>query len=312
MRNYILPILLIAFAGEAGPQASQPVERAEPGNYRISVNVDLVVLNATVRDPKGGFVSDLRKQDFEVYEDGVKQSLGVFLHEDVPVTVGLVVDHSGSTRTKLIEIVAAARSFVRSSNPEDEMFVVNFNEKVSLGLPAAIPFTNRSEELERAILKTPADGMTALYDAIARALEQLGASSRDKKVLIVISDGGDNASALGLSQVLKKAGQSSAMIYTIGIFDDADPDRNPGLLRRLARETGGEAFFPAKLNEVVPVCERIAHDIRNQYTLGYVSANTPRPGAYHAIRVAARPEGKGKLMVRTRAGYIAAGDQDSK
>jgi Ca-activated chloride channel homolog len=313
VRNSILLILLaVAVTGEAGPQSSQPAERAEAGNYRISVNVDLVVLNVTVRDPKGGFVSDLRRQDFEVYEDGVRQSLRVFLHEDVPVTVGLVVDHSGSTHTKLAEVVAAARTFVRSSNPDDQMFVVNFNENVTLGLPAAIPFTNRAEELEKAILKTPAEGMTALYDAVAKALERLQAGSRDKKVLIVISDGGDNASALNLELVLKKAAQSSAMIYTIGIFDDSDPDRNPGVLRRLARETGGEAFFPAKLSEVVPVCERIARDIRNQYTLGYVSANTPRPGAYHAIRVAARPEGKGKLIVRTRAGYIAAGDQDTK
>ncbi len=305
----ILPILLlIALAGHVGPQTPAPGERPDPGNYRISVNVDLVVLNATVRHPKGGFASDLREQDFEVYEDGVRQSLRLFLHEDVPVTVGLVVDHSGSTRTKLAEVVAAARTFVRASNPDDQMFVVNFNENVTLGLPAAIPFTNRAEELERAILKTPATGMTALYDAIARALDQLKAGSRDKKVLIVISDGGDNASGLNLAHVLKKAEQSSAMIYTIGIFDGDDPDRNPGVLRRLARETGGEAFFPAKLSEVLPVCERIARDIRNQYTLGYVSASTPRPGAYRSIRVAARPEGKGKLLVRTRAGYIAAGE----
>ena len=126
-------------------------------------------------------------------------------------------------------------------------------------------------------------------------------------MLIVISDGGDNASAHSLAEVLKMAERSSALVYTIGIFDEEDPDRNPGVLRRLARATGGEAFFPGQLNEVVAICERIARDIRHQYTIGYVSNVTAQPGAYRAIRVVARAAGKNKLSVRTRSGYIAAG-----
>jgi VWFA-related protein len=232
------------------------------------VDVSLVVLHATVSDRHDRFVSDLHEQDFEVYEDGVPQRIQLFRHEDIPVTVGLVVDHSGSMRPKLAEVTAAARTFVQSSNREDEMFVVNFNENVTLDLPDAIRFTNSSDELERAIWKAPATGMTALYDAIAKALEQLQAGSRDKKVLIVVSDGGDNASTHSLVQVMNLAEQSSAIIYTIGIFDEEDPDQNPRVLNRLAQATGGEAFFPDQLSESVAICERIARDIRNQYTIG--------------------------------------------
>jgi Ca-activated chloride channel family protein len=305
----VLPVLaLIALGGDGEPQAPPAGDGQDPGSYRISVNVDLVVLHATVRDRKRRFVSDLREEHFEVYEDGVRQSIQLFRHEDIPVTVGLVVDHSGSMGRKLPDVIAAARAFVQSSNPEDEMFVVNFNENVSLGLPGAIRFTNCPDELDRAILKTPATGQTALYDAVGAALGQVQSGSRDKHVLIVISDGGDNASALSLAQVLKTARQSSVLVYTIGIFDEDDPDRNPGVLRRLARATGGEAFFPGASDALAAVCERIARDIRHQYTIGYVSTNPVHPGAYRTIRVTAAASGHGELFVRTRAGYIAAGN----
>ena len=206
------------------------------------------------------------------------------------------------------DVIAAARTFVRSSNQEDQMFVVNFNERVTLGLPGALRFTNRPDELESAILKAPATGQTALYDAVVEALKRLQAGGRDKKVLIVISDGGDNASAHSLAEALQMAGQSSALVYTIGIFDEEDPDRNPGVLHRLARATGGEAFFPGQLSAVVAICERIARDIRNQYTIGYHSTSVARPGAYRSIRVAAGAAGHGKLTVRARSGYIAGGE----
>ena len=303
-------LLLVVLGGDAGPQV-QPVSKGQDddsGYYRVSVDVDLVVLHATVSEQHGGFVSGLREQDFQVYEDGVPQRIRLFRHEDIPVTVGLVVDHSGSMRTKLAEVAAAARTFVQFSHREDQMFVVNFNENVTLGLPDAIRFTDSSAELERAIANAPAMGMTALYDAIAKALEQLQAGSRDKKVLIVVSDGGDNASAQRLAQVMDSANQSSAVIYTIGLFDINDPDRNPKVLNRLAHATGGEAFFPGHLSEVVAICERIARDIRNQYTIGYIPTNAARNGAYRAIRVLARATGNNSLSVRTRAGYIASSE----
>jgi VWFA-related protein len=290
---------LLVFAAGA-----RPLEQ-EPDAYRLSVNVNLVVVDAAVRDRKGRSVSDLGEQNFAVYEDGFRQSICLFLHEDIPVAAGLVIDHSGSMRAKLPDVVAGARTFVQTSNPEDRLFVVNFNEKVTLGLPSAIGFTNRSLELEDAISTTPAEGMTALYDALTKGLERLQAGQRDKKVLLVISDGGDNASTHKLADVLKMAAQSRTMIYTIGIFEAEDPDQNPEVLRHLAQATGGEAFFPHHANEVVATCERIAHDIRNQYTIGYVPATAARPGVYRTIRVVAGGAGDGKLSVRARLGYIA-------
>ena len=304
-----LPLLLmIGAVPVAEPQTPQPIEMQGPRPYQISVNVDLVVLNATVRDGKGRFASDLSEQDFAVYEDGVRQSIRLFRHEDIPVTVGLVVDHSGSMRAKIADVIAAARTFVRSSSPEDEMFVVNFNEKVTLGLPDNLPFSNRSEDLGSAIANAPTTGRTALYDAVFEARNRLQTGSREKRVLIVISDGGDNASAHTLADVLKMASQSTTLVYTIGIFDEEDPDRNPGVLRQLAGVTGGEAFFPGEYREVVAICERIARDIRNQYTIGYLSSSAARPGAFLSIRVAAAAPGHGKLSVRARSGYIAGGE----
>lgn len=287
--------------------AASPAAVQDPDAYRISVNVDLVVLNATVLDRRGRAVPGLRKQDFAVYEDGVPQEIRVFQHEDVPVTVGLVIDHSGSMGPKLDDVIAAARTFVKSSNPEDEMYIVNFNERVSLGLPGPMRFTNRLDELESAILKTPATGQTALYDAIGEGLARLQEGGRQKKVLIVISDGADNASGLALPQVMTRIGTSTALVYAIGIFDPADPDRNPGVLHRLARATGGEAYFPGQLSEVVPICERIARDIRTQYAIGYAPARAAQPDSYRSIRVVAKAAGQGKLSVRTRTGYIAGG-----
>ena len=298
------PVLFVLWCN-AGPQSKPPVNVDDRSSYRISVDVDLIVLPASVRDRQGREVSDLRENDFKISEDGVAQRIQLFRHEDIPVIAGLLIDHSGSMQPKLAEVTAAARAFVHSSNPDDQMFVVNFNETVSLGLPEAIRFTSRADELERAIWRSPAAGQTALYDAILGALEHLQTGSRDKKVLIVVSDGGDNASTHRLAEVLKMTEQSNAVIYTIGLFEGDDPDANPRVLNRLAQATGGEAFFPERLEDVVTICERIALDIRSQYSIGYVSMNTKRDGSYRAIRVAAQAAGHGKLFVRTRHGYIA-------
>jgi VWFA-related protein len=304
----VLTLLLIGLAGRLEPQSPPSPETQGPQPYRISVNVHLVLLNASVRDAKGEFAAGLREHDFQIYEDGIRQSVRLFRHEDTPVTVGLVVDHSGSMRRKLGDVIAAARTFVEASSPDDQMFVVNFNEKVTLGLPDSLPLTNRPENLTNAIANSPATGMTALYDAVFQARRQLQAGSRDKKVLIVISDGGDNASRHTLPEVLQIAGQSTVLVYTIGIFDDEDADRNPDVLRRLAAVTGGESFFPHETKEVVAICERIARDIRSQYTLGYVSNAPVRPGTYRTIRVVAKAEGYGKLFVRAHPGYVMGGE----
>jgi VWFA-related protein len=226
--SFLSPLVLLAPVGQAAAQSDSAAADAPT----IAVDVDLVVLPATVRDH-------------------------------------------------------AVRLFARSSNPEDQFFVVNFNEHVTLGLPRAVGFTSHPEELERAIGATPADGQTALYDAVLEGLERSRAGVPDRKVLIVFSDGGDNVSARALAEVLKKVSESSVVIYTPGIFEPEDPDQNPDVLRRLARATGGDAFFPAQFNEVEAICGRIAHDIRNQYTLGYSSTGSVAPGTLRAVRVEA-------------------------
>jgi Ca-activated chloride channel homolog len=313
VRIRCFPLFLAAFFSVAlSGRAPAQSESAGTESPRISVNVDLVVLQAIVRDRGGHLVSDLSGRDFEVYEDGLRQAITLFRHEDVPVTVGLIVDHSSSMGPKLADVVAAARTFARSSNPEDQMFVVNFNERVAPGLADALGFTSHAEELERAIWATRAAGQTALYDAIVEGLERSRAGGPEKKVLVVISDGGDNASTFLLPQVLKKLSQSSAIVYAVGIFDEDDPDQNPGVLNRLARATGGEAFFPRQFNEVASICERIARDIRNQYTIGYISNSSATGGAFRKIRLVARAAGRGDLSVRTRSGYMAGGQTGPK
>ena len=293
-----IPLFLVSLGGADLPQ-----------ELAISVNVDLVVLQATVRDRKGVVPGDLRKEDFTVFEEGVRQSISVFRHEDLAVTAGLVVDHSGSMRAKLADVVAAARAFVRLSSAEDEMFVVNFNENVTLGLLAPIRFTNRQDEISDAVARTGAAGQTALYDAVVEGLRQLRGGSREKKVLVVISDGADNASRHKLADVLRLAVQSNAAIYTIGIFGEDDPDRNPGVLRRLSHATGGEMFIPSPARDVKAICEQIANDIRRQYTIGYASTGTAAAGVFRAIRLKAEAARHGKLTVRTRSGYVAGGSR---
>lgn len=272
----------------------------------ISVDVNLVVLHLTVRNKKGGFVAGLGRENFRVFEDNRPQTIQFFQHEDVPVAVGLIVDNSGSMRPKRADVTAAALDFVRTSNPQDEMFIVNFNERTRLGLPDTELFTARRVELEEALNGVPAAGKTALYDAIELGIDHLKHAHHDKKVLVVISDGGDNASGHTLGDVLGSAARSDVIIYTVGLFDEFDEDRNPGVLKRIARASGGEAFLPDQTSEVVPICERIAEDIRNQYTIGYRPADTGLNGGYRTIKVTAMGAHGEKYPVRTRAGYVAS------
>jgi len=270
----------------------------------ISVDVNLVTLQASVHDRRGHDVLNLRQENFTVSEDGVLQTIRLFQREDAPVTVGLIVDHSGSMEPKMNDVLAAAGNFVQSSNPKDEMFVMNFNEKVTSGL-ADKQFSDDPVELRNAIARMPPEGKTALYDAISTGLWRLDAGHWDKKVLVVISDGGDNASANTLADVTTMAERSNAVIYTIGMFTENDPDANPGVLKRLAEATGGEAFFPKQFDQIEEICRHIAGDIRSQYSIGYVSTNARTDESFRAIRLAATAPGLGKLQVRTRRGYIA-------
>jgi Ca-activated chloride channel homolog len=302
-------------AAPAGPPATTlhlPPPPLDPNEFRVSSDVELVLLDVSVKDNDGGFVSGLKQADFQVFENKIDQKLTVFQAQDVPVTVGLIVDNSGSVRTKKPEIVTAALTFVKNSNPNDEVFIVNFNDRVMMGLPEETPFTSDTRLLRSALLLNPARGRTALYDALMSGLDHLEKGRLDKKTLVLISDGGDNMSQATKEEMLRRAEESLATIYTVGIYDLNDRDRNPGFLKELARITGGEAFLPGdNTKELVPVCEKIAKDIRNRYTLGYVPSNRDFDGKPRKLRVLASAPGGKKYEVRTRTHYLAASPRSS-
>jgi VWFA-related protein len=286
---------------------------AGDSDYKIAINVNLVVLHATVTDNKGHLVSNLDQSNFRVFEDNVEQKLSVFRHEDIPVTMGLVIDNSGSMREKRERVVAAALTFVKTSNSQDEVFVVNFNDDYYLDLDK--DFTSDLGELKDALEKIDSRGSTAFYDAVIGSLEHVRKGNRDKKVLLVITDGADNASRYSFEKTLQFAQQSDAVIYTIGLFgEETSRQRNKArrALLQLAQATGGVAYFPDSVELVESICRQVAHDIRNQYTLAYYPSNIRRDGSFRTVSVVTvPPKGMGKLYVRTRTGYFAQRGQSA-
>jgi VWFA-related protein len=283
----------------------------EKGSGSIKASVDLVVLHVTVTDEAGQFIGDLKKGDFRVYENKVEQSVSVFSREDVPVSMGLVIDNSGSMREKREQVNSAAMTFVKTSNPQDEGFVVNFNDEYYLDTDG--DFTSDPKDMNNALSRIDTRGSTALYDAVIGSLEHLKKAHKDKRALLVITDGDDDASRKTLSDAMKAAAQSNAAIYAIGVFSVDDRRNDKKMVRRstkelkdLAEVTGGMAYFPETLNDVAPVCEQVAKDIRNQYTLGYYPTNPQKDGTFRPVQVQlASTSGHGKLSVRTRTGYYA-------
>jgi VWFA-related protein len=282
-----------------------PASAQDPPAFRAASS-ELVVLPVVVTDRQGRYISDLTTEQFAVFDNGRRVPIDLFSNEDTPVTVGLVIDASGSMRPKIGEVVAAALAFARGSNPEDELFAVHFNDDVAATV-ADRPFLMAADfgALETAVSSIRPDGRTALYDGIMSALEHLGRGSRARRTLIVISDGGDNASEATLDQVLRRARLSNAAVYTIGIYDDEDTDKNPRVLKALAEATGGERFLPRSPGELMRVCAKIAREIRSGYTIGY--APPDHDGAYHRVRVIVEPSPPQRLNVRTRPGYFASG-----
>jgi VWFA-related protein len=281
-----------------------PPPREDPNEFRVRSEVDVVLLDVAVKDNRGGFVSGLTKDSFHIADNKTPQAISIFAAQDAPVTVGLVVDNSGSVRPKKPEIVTAALTFVGESNPQDEVFIVNFNDRVMMGLPDGTPFTGDRNLLREALLLNPAQGRTALYDALKTALEHIEKGRLDKKTLVLIADGGDNASDTDRDGIIRAAERSLATIYTVGIFNPLDKDKNPGFLKELARLTGGEYYEPENINHLVGVCQKIAHDIRNRYTLGYTPKNLTYDGKVRKIKVTAKgPDGR-IHEVRTRTHYF--------
>ncbi len=273
----------------------------------IKVDVNLVVLHTTVVDDRKRFAEGLKPENFRVYEDKNEQKLSVFKREDVPVSMGLVIDNSGSMRDKRPRVNEAALTLVQASNPQDEAFVVNFNDDFYLDLDK--DFTNNISELKEALERIDSRGSTALRDAIIGSIDHLKKGSKDKKVLLVVTDGEDNASRNSLEKMIREVQKTDTVIYTIGLLgqeNKKEAKRARKALEQIAAASGGLAFFPENVEDVHNICEQVAHDIRNQYILAYYPTNTNRDGTFRAIHVEViPPHGRGKLLARTRNGYYA-------
>jgi len=280
-------------------------------DHKLRADVELVVLHVTVADDRGEFVADLPQGNFRVFEQNIEQKLSFFSRDDIPVTMGLVIDNSGSMREKRDQVNAAAMTFVRTSNPQDEAFVVNFNDEYYLDTNG--DFTSDQGNLHDALSRIDTRGSTALYDAVIGSLAHLKKGHKDKRVLLLVTDGEDTASEKTFEDTIKAAEESNATIYAVGVYSQDDLEHDKKMVRRskkvlsqLAEATGGEAFYPDNLSQVTPICEQIAREIRNQYTLGYYPANTTRDGSFRPVQVKViPPNGRGKLSVRTRTGYFA-------
>jgi len=305
--------LAAALAACLGLLAQNPPPRTgaqKGGEYTLSVDVDLVVLHTTVVDRGGRLIGELGDKNFRVFEDDIEQKLALFRNEDVPITVGLVLDNSASMRENRASMRAGAITFAETSNPLDEVFLVNFNDDYYLDLENK-DFTDDVEELKTALDKVITRGSTAFHDAVRASLKHLKRGTRQKRVLLVISDGVDTTSLSSFNTMIQEAQQSEAAIYIVALPCSPDEEgracrkakRN---VRKLADATGGVAYFPTGTSEVEGICRRIAHDIRNQYVLGYYPSNRARDGSFRRVRVEINaPKGYSKLFARTRPGYFA-------
>ena len=318
----MLILTLLASAGAFGqnppPPIPPPYGTAQSGAYTLKKNVDMVRLPVTIVDKNGNFVPGLTEDNFRVLENNAPQKVSQFSHADIPIAVGLVIDNSGSMRSKRARVNAAALTFVQTSNPQDQMFVVNFNDEYYLDMDE--DFTNDPKVLRAALERIDSRGGTALYDAILGSMNHLKKASREKRVLLVVTDGVDHDSAPGhnLSYMVRKLEQSNVVIYAVGLFtkdDDSREEIRQGrkALLALTQASGGEAYFPKTVDESTSICTRIAQDIRSQYMVGYYPTNNSKDGAFRTVRVELTGvHGLGKLSVRTRPGYYAPNTTQSQ
>jgi Ca-activated chloride channel family protein len=269
-----------------------------------SVAGDLVVLPITVVDKRGELVAGLAAERFAVYDNNRRQPIALFSNEDTPVSIALVVDNSGSMRPKHGEVIAAALALAKGSRPEDEVRVIGFNDDVHDALDGRTLTAADLPELQTALEKLAPQGRTALYEGVLDGLSHLEQSHLPRKVVVLLSDGGDNASATRSGHVLERARRSDVTIYTIGLFDDDNGESNDRVLRRLAQTTGGERFRPRSPGYLISACRRIATEIRSGYTIGY--APPDRDGQFHKVRVEVQPRDPRGFVVRTKPGYFAA------
>ncbi|MGO8986057.1 MAG: VWA domain-containing protein [Terriglobales bacterium] len=294
---------------EASSGAAQNAD-ADNGTFVFRKQVEEVVLHATVIDDKQHIVTSLDKGDFNVYEDGHPQTITSFRHEDIPVAMGIVVDNSGSMREKRAKVNAAALNLVRSSNPNDQVFIVNFNDEYYLDQD----FTSNINKLKEGLEKIEARGGTALYDAVVASAEHLKKDSQlEKKVIFVVTDGEDNESGETLEQAVRRLQvEGGPTVYALGILEKEEhPKHAKRALQIMSERTGGLAFFPQTLDEVDAISRTVAHDIRTQYTIGYKPTTPKNQGGYRQVKVDAKAHGYGKLSVRTKSGYYAGAEPAS-
>ncbi|MBT9332765.1 VWA domain-containing protein [Paracidobacterium acidisoli] len=294
----------------AQPEKPQEIVKQQ-GTYTLRRDVEEVVLNCTVVDKDGHLVNDLTKDDFHVWEDNTPQVMLSFQHQDIPVSMGILVDNSGSMRDKRAAVNTAALDLVRASNPDDEAFIVNFSDEAFIDQD----FTSNINKLREGLSHIDSKGGTALYDAVIASADELAKhAKRPKQVLLIITDGEDNASVLTLEQTIRRIQNlQGPVVYSIGLlFGEDSGGRTSHRARRalemLSTETGGIAYFPHSLSEVDSITAEVARDIRNQYTIGYRSTKPPSLGGYRVVRVDAKAANHGKLTIRTRTGYFPKPD----
>jgi Ca-activated chloride channel homolog len=301
--------------GESAPAAKRPNIEKEGNQFVLHYDVEEVVLNATVLDSGGHLVQDLKKDNFSVFEDGAKQNVISFQHTDLPVSIALVVDNSGSMAKKRPSVNKSALDLIEASNPQDEAFVVNFSDEAFIDQE----FTSNINRLREGLSHIESRGGTALYDAVVASADKLAADAkRPKQVLVIITDGEDNASTLNLEQTIRRVQQlSGPVIYSIGLlFGDEMSHSEVRAARRalnlLSAETGGMAFFPKSIEQVDEIAAEVARDIRSQYTIGYHSSKPSTQPGFRHVQVDAEEQGHGKLTVRTRTGYFPSTRQPKK
>jgi Ca-activated chloride channel family protein len=288
------------------------LQKNKSGVFTLQENVNEVLLNCTVLDQKGRLVTGLKGTDFRLWEDNVPQTIDSFQHQDLPVSLGILVDNSGSMRDKRAAVSLAALDLVKASNPADAAFVVNFSDRAYLDQT----FTSNLAAVERGLAHFEARNTTALYDAVVASANELANHAKQpKQVVLIITDGADNASRMSLEQAIRQVQNlGGPVVYSIGLLFDDDKEeaqKAKMALQSLSAETGGIAYFPPSLDDVEPIAEEVARDIRNQYILGYHSTQPPSLGGYRRVRVEASTPRGGRLVVRTRKGYfpkaVAAG-----
>jgi VWFA-related protein len=288
------------------PKTAAPPQGTVP---LFSADTRLVVCHTTVVDKAGKLVTNLKQDAFSVAENDVKQDILLFKREDIPVSMGLIIDNSGSMRSKRASVEAAALALVKDSNPDDEVFIVNFNDDAYIDNPHDKEFLTDIEDMKEALTRIDSRGGTAMRDAIAKSIEWLKKAHKEKKVLVVVTDGVDNASSESLEDLVRDARQSEVLIYSVGLLTEEEKRSAASAKRQLnalAEATGGEVFYPKDLNEVDPIAHQVARDIRSQYTIGYKPSNEALDGTFRKIKVSVKAQGN--PVPRTRTGYYATAD----